>query len=309
MILCCGEALIDLLPLEGPNGKTTYFPCNGGSIYNTCISLARLGDSVGFLGGISTDFFGQSIQKGLEECSVSSLYSVFSDRPSTVAFVKLDGPDPEYIFLDENSAGRMIQNNNIPELQDDISALHFGSISLIHEPAASTYENLAKQESPYRIISLDPNIRPSQITDAALHLERLERMIDHSDIIKVSLEDLDWMAPNLSPEVLAMSWLERDVKLVVVTRGQHGASAFSTHGQIDIPAKNVKVADTIGAGDTFMAGMLHSLASKNKLSRAQISHIDIDDIKEALDLASTAAAITVSRQGANPPWQHEMPQD
>ena len=106
-----------------------------------------------------------------------------------------------------------------------------------------------------------------------------------------------------------MSWLERDVKLVVVTRGQHGASAFSTNGQIDIPAKNVKVADTIGAGDTFMAGMLHSLASKNKLSRAQISHIDIDDVKEALDLASTAAAITVSRQGANPPWQHEMPQD
>ena len=309
MILCCGEALIDLLPLEDSDGKTIYLPCNGGSIYNTCIAMARLGSNVGFFGGISTDFFGQSIQKGLQECSVNDFYFILSDRPSTVAFVKLDGADPEYIFLDENSAGRLIQKDNIPEIKDDIGVLHFGSISLIHEPAAATYEYLAKKESLNRVISLDPNIRPSQVSNATLYLERLERMIDYADIVKVSIEDLDWISPNLSPEAIAMSWLKRDVKIVVVTKGQYGASAFSAHGKIDVPAKNVKVSDTIGAGDTFMAGLLNSLATKNKLSRNEISRIDANDIKDALELASMAAAITVSRQGANPPWEHEMHQD
>ena len=118
------------------------------------------------------------------------------------------------------------------------------------------------------------------------------------------------MAPKRSPEALAVSWLERDVQLVVVTRGQDGASAFSAHGQIDVPAKKRRGCRYDWRGRHLHGGLVAFAGSyKGKLSRAQIRHIDADDIEEALNLASTAAAITVSRQGANPPWQHEMPQD
>tara|TARA_B100001059_G_C17825923_1_gene581357 strand:+ start:507 stop:1430 length:924 start_codon:yes stop_codon:yes gene_type:complete len=306
MILCCGEALIDLIPIEDKDGNIAYAPHNGGSIYNACIALARLGSKVGFLGGISNDFFGQSIRDGLKQSNVSDLYSIYSDRPSTVAFVNLDGLNPEYIFLDENSAGRMIRGHEISELKDEINALHFGSISLIHEPAAATLENLAISESSNRIISLDPNIRPSQITDSSLHSERLCRMISHADIVKVSIEDLEWMFPNVSYRELALSWMKRGVAIVVITHGKNGSTAYSKHGVADVPSNTVKVSDTIGAGDTFMAGFLNFLDEKNRLTRSCINEVNQDEIEEALRFASKAASITVSRQGANPPWKKEI---
>ena len=306
MILCCGEALIDLVPIKSLDGKITYAPHNGGSIYNTCIALARLGSQVGFLGGISNDFFGQSIKNGLKESNVSDLYAIYSDRPSTVAFVDLDSSNPKYIFLDENSAGRMIRDHEILKLKNEINALHFGSISLIHDPAGETLENLAIRESINRVISLDPNIRLSQIKDLALHRERLNRIINHTDIIKLSIEDFEWMSSSLSCKELSLSWLEQGVKIVIITYGHKGSIAYFKDSVVEVPAKSVKATDTIGAGDTFMAGVLNSFDKKNKLSRSSINDITQNDIKEALEFASNAASITVSRQGANPPWKSEV---
>ncbi len=306
MILCCGEALIDLIPTKTSDGKIAYVPHNGGSIYNTCIALARLGSEVGFLGGISNDFFGQSIKNGLEESNVSDLYSIYSNRSSTVAFVDLDSSNPKYIFLDENSAGRMIRDHEILKLNNEIKALHFGSISLIHEPAGETLENLAISESKNRVISLDPNIRPSQIKDSSLHSERLNRIIKHTDIIKLSIEDFEWMPSNLSCKELSLSWLEQGVKIVIVTNGHKGSIAYFKDSVLEVPARSVKASDTIGAGDTFMAGVLNFFDKKNKLSRSSINDITQDDITEALEFASNAASITVSRQGANPPWKNEV---
>ena len=306
MILCCGEALIDLVPIKSLDGKITYAPHNGGSIYNTCIALSRLGSKVGFLGGISNDFFGQSIKNGLEESNVSDLYAIYSDRPSTVAFVNLDSSNPKYIFLDENSAGRMIRDHEILKLKNEINALHFGSISLIHDPAGETLENLAIRESINRVISLDPNIRLSQIEDSALHRERLNRIIKHTDIMKLSIEDFEWMSSSLSCKELSLSWLEQGVKIVIITYGHKGSIAYFKDSVVEVPAKSVKASDTIGAGDTFMAGVLNSFDKKNKLSRSSINDITQNDIKEALEFASNAASITVSRQGANPPWKSEV---
>ena len=306
MILCCGEALIDLIPIKGSDRGIAYTPHNGGSIYNTCIALSRLGSKVGFMGGISNDFFGQSIKNGLEESNVSDLYAICSDRPSTVAFVNLDSSNPKYIFLDENSAGRMIRDHEISELKNEINALHFGSISLIHEPAGGTLESLAIRESINRVISLDPNIRPSQIKDASFHNERLNRIIKHTDIIKLSIEDFEWMSSSLSCKELSLSWLEQGVKIVIVTYGHKGSIAYFKDSVVEVPAKSVKASDTIGAGDTFMAGILNFFDKKNKLSRSSINDITQNDVKEALEFASNAASITVSRQGANPPWKNEV---
>ncbi len=185
-------------------------------------------------------------------------------------------------------------------------ALHFGSISLIHEPAGETLENLAIRESINRVISLDPNIRPSQIKDSSLHNERLNRIIKYTDIIKLSIEDFEWMSSKLSCKELSLSWLEQGVKIVIVTHGHKGSIAYFRDSVVEVPAISVRASDTIGAGDTFMAGVLNSFDKKNKLSRSSINDINQDDIKEALEFASNAASITVSRQGANPPWESEV---
>lgn len=306
MIICCGEALIDFLPAQTVAGAKAFQPFNGGSIYNVAIALGRLGHSVGYLGGLSEDFFGQMLVEGLVASNVDLSYVAMSARASMLAFVNLKDGQPQYAFIDEGSAARMLSADQIAKISDDVTLLHFGSISLINEPVASTLEQLAKANKDRCIISLDPNIRPSVVVDRDTYLARLERMIALADIIKISDEDLDWIYPNADHKSYALKWLEQGAAQVIITRGGEGATAFTNSHEVDQTVEKVTVSDTVGAGDTFTAGLLASLEQQGLLQREKLARISAEQLAKATNFAAHAAAITVSRAGANPPWKHEI---
>ena len=306
MILCCGEALIDFLPRRTAEGATAYQPFCGGSVYNTAIALGRLGVPVGLYTGLSTDFFGDMLQEGLKASRVSLGYTKLWDKPSTLAFVKLTNGHARYSFFDDNSAGRMLAKRDLPKLEKKVKALHFGSISLIPEPGGETLESLLKREAKSRVISLDPNIRPGMIRDRRAHLARLHRMIALADIVKVSDEDVAWMTGKDDLKAAAKKWLKIGAKIVVVTRGGEGVTTFTGAYSLNEPARKVKVADTVGAGDTFTAALLAALRAAKLLDKKKLAAISQADLGAALAFAARAAAVTCSRPGADPPWAKEL---
>nr|WP_298097569.1 carbohydrate kinase [uncultured Shinella sp.] len=306
MILCCGEALIDMLPRTTTLGEDAYAPYAGGAIFNTAIALGRLGVPTGFFTGLSDDMMGDILRKTLAESGVDYSYCATLSRLTTVAFVKLVNGHATYAFYDEGTAGRMITEAELPDLDDDCEALHFGAISLIPEPCGSTYEALLKREHDKRVISLDPNIRPGFIKDKDAHMARIRRMAAMADIVKFSDEDLAWFGLEGDEDALARHWLHHGAKLVVVTRGAEGAVGYTAAHKVTVPSERVTVVDTVGAGDTFDAGVLASLKMQNLLTKQQVAALSEDQIAKVLALGAKAAAVTVSRAGANPPWAKEI---
>lgn len=306
MILCCGEALIDMLPRELKSGGTGFAPRSGGSVFNTAIALGRLGTQAGFVSGVSTDMFGEQLIDSLKASNVDSSLCARSNRPTTLAFVKLAGGEADYAFFDENSAGRMFSKGDLPDLDPDVTALHFGAISLIAEPCGSAYEALMRREHASRVISLDPNIRPGFITDRNTHLARMRRMIAMSDIVKLSDADLAWFDAGRSFEDQARDWLGQGTKLVVLTRGREGAAGMTQEIFAEVTAAAVDVVDSVGAGDTFNAGLLSAVERGGFLARDKLGLLDEKALADILSFAAKAAAVTVSRAGADPPWAHEL---
>jgi len=196
MIVCCGEALIDMIPLSGVDGKLTFRPLSGGAQFNTAIGLGRLGINCGMVSGISNDMFGQQLVQALTQSDVSTQYLIRSDRPTTLAFVKLIKGQASYTFYDENSAGCTLFPKSIGDFPASVSCLSFGGISLIGDPSASTYCQLAETNSFNKVIMVDPNIRPSFILDEYSYRQRLQRIMAVADIIKLSDEDLIWLVPE-----------------------------------------------------------------------------------------------------------------
>ena len=306
MILCCGEALIDMLPRTTTLGEDAYAPYAGGAIFNTAIALGRLGVPPGFFTGLSDDMMGDILRRTLAESRVDYSYCATLSRPTTIAFVKLVDGHATYAFYDEGTAGRMITEAELPTLGAECEALHFGAISLIPEPCGSTYEALLKREHESRVISLDPNIRPGFIKDKDAHMGRIRRMAAMADIVKFSDEDLAWLGLEGDEDALARHWLHHGARLVVVTRGADGAVGYTANHKVTVPSERVAVVDTVGAGDTFDAGVLASLKMQNLLTKQQVARLSEDQIAKALALGARAAAVTVSRAGANPPWAGEI---
>ncbi len=306
MILCCGEALIDMLPRRFADGSEVFLPVPGGAMFNTAIALGRLGEETGFFSGLSTDMFGQKLAVHLENSGVSTAYCMRSPNPTTLAFVTLKNGNAHYSFVDENTAGRMLGIEALPNLPDTVQALHFGAISLIPEPCGSTFEELMRRMRETVVISLDPNIRPSFVADEPAYRERLRRMIGMSDIIKVSEEDLAWLEPGGAFENVARDWIEAGASVVTLTRGDKGARTITQSMDLSIPAMPANVVDTVGAGDSFNAGFLASLRSSGVLSKSALSTIGQGTLRTALEFASRVSACTVSRAGANPPWRQDL---
>lgn len=306
MILCCGEALIDMLPRGTTLGENGFAPYAGGAVFNTAIALGRLEQPTAFFTGLSDDMMGDILRDTLHKSKVDFSYCATLSRPTTIAFVKLVDGHASYAFYDENTAGRMITEADLPALGEDCEALHFGAISLIPEPCGSTYEALLVREHAKRVISLDPNIRPGFIKDKASHMARIRRMAAMSDIVKFSDEDLAWFGLEGDEETLARHWLHHGAKLVVVTRGAQGAAGYTANHKVSVPSEKVTVVDTVGAGDTFDAGVLASLKKQNLLTKDQVANLSQDQIANALALGAKAAAVTVSRAGANPPFASEI---
>ncbi|EEW25904.1 carbohydrate kinase family protein [Rhodobacter ferrooxidans] len=306
MILSCGEALIDMLPRTSTEGEPAFAPYAGGAVFNTAIALGRLGAPAGFFSGLSTDMLGEILTQTLEASKVDTSFCARSPRPTTVAFVKLVNGQATYAFYDENTAGRMLALTDLPNLPPAVTTLFFGGISLVNDPAASTYDALQAREAPTRVTMIDPNIRPGFITDQGPYRARIARMMARADIVKLSDEDLHWLQGAGDPVTLARQILATGPRLLFLTEGAKGARAITATQDRFVAASPVKVADTVGAGDTFNAGVLAALHAAGALTKPALAALPDATLDAALSLGTRAAAITVSRPGANPPWVHEL---
>lgn len=309
MIICCGEALIDFIPTK--DGKA-YQPCPGGSILNIAVGLGRMGVPVGFLSRLSTDLFGEMLANHLTQNQVDLKYCPRIDGQTTLAFVSLqedDTHEPEYAFYAEGAVDRELTVAELPaRIDQKVSTLHFGSISLALEPGATAFETLMARESNRCLITLDPNVRPIVIDDRDAYRTRFEKWLAWVDILRLSQVDLAIVYPDHTVESLLQDWFDRGVSLVILTRGTAGSTGYLPDGRhVSVPTQEVKVKDTVGAGDSFFSAVLtffyeHSLLTDPAL----ISGLSDKDLADCLSFATKAAAINCTRAGANPPYRHEM---
>lgn len=307
MILVCGEALIDLVPLS-QGDEPAYVARAGGSSFNVAMGLGRLGIPVGFLGRVSRDLFGQMLRRRLLTDGVDCRFVQEGDEPSTLAIVHLGaGAEPVYAFHGEGTADRMLHAEDLPSgFADEVAALHLGSISMVREPGASAFQAIMRREHGRRVLSLDPNVRPSLVGERLAYVARLEGWVSLADVVKVSHADLAWLYPETAPDVVAAAWLARGPGLVVVTKGHDGCLGLTARDRVEVAGAPVVVSDTVGAGDAFTSGLLAWLHAAGRLERTRIREIPAGALRECLTFANKTAAITCSRAGAQPPTRSEM---
>jgi fructokinase len=318
MILCCGEALIDMVPRTLNKEEQVFKPIPGGSPYNTTIAIARLGVPAGFLGRISTDFFGTLLMKRLEANQVDPGFITRCDQHTTLAFVELEpGKEPRYAFYTEGTADTSLQVHDLPEkLPQEVGCIAFGSIAMTLEPVATTIEYFIHQQSTQNkrngpVISFDPNIRPMMISDWKAYRSRLEKWLADSTIVKISSADLSYLYPDLSMEKAVEKILSLGPTLTVITLGEEGAlagcrRADNSTSTVTAPITPVQVVDTIGAGDTFHGAFLSWLHRNQKLNRSALVNLTEAELEQALRFANKAASLVCTRAGAEPPTKEEM---
>jgi fructokinase len=306
MILVCGDCLIDFMPARLPDGREAYAPAVGGSCLNIAVAIGRLGAPSGFVSGVSNDMFGEMIARHMAESGVDISRVTRSGRQTTLAFVRYLGTQARYAFYDEGSAARMWRFDPAAVPLNGVECLHFGSTTLINEPSAGETWRLVEAARGTATIAVDPNCRPSLIADIAAYRHRMESFIALGDIVRASVEDLEYLRPGTTADAAAADWLKGGASLVVVTDGGAGATAYTRAGKVHRPAAPSAVVDTIGAGDTFHAALLVHLLETKALSRERLRGISDGEIGAALAFAAQAAAITCSRPGADPPWRREM---
>ncbi len=306
MILCCGEALIDMIPPENGVG---FVPHVGGAVLNTAVALGRLSIPVEMLTGLSSDQFGRMIESRLADSNVSAAPSVRSTRLTTLAMVELKDKHATYSFYDQGSALRMIGDADMPKPDHiDAEAVFFGGISLCNGPVADSFAKFAAALAPSKTVMLDPNLRPGFAEDEAAYRTRLLAMIESADIIKVSDDDLDLLITGSIPMAEKVDRLMADgPQVMILTKGAEGAEAIHRNGtRVSVAAQRADVVDTVGAGDTFNAGFLAALSRGGVLAKSAIPTLGAEQLEDALSLGAKAAAVTVSRSGANPPWAREI---
>ncbi|KIF73955.1 sugar kinase [Streptomyces sp. 150FB] len=304
MIVVAGESLIDLVPggvAGAPGPLDPLLPRLGGGPYNTAVALGRLGARTGFCSRISTDAFGEALLTGLGAAGVDTSLVQRGPEPTTLAVVTL-GADGSagFGFYAQGTADRLFTLP--PALPPATRALALGTCSLVLEPGASAYEQLLRREANRGVFTLlDPNIRPGLIPDAAAYRERFAGWLPYVTLLKLSREDADWL--GRSPAELAGS----GPAAVVLTRGGAGLGVWTAGGtEVSVPPAPVEVVDTIGAGDTVNAALLHSLAVRDALSPEALGALDAGAWREVLGFAALAAAVTCSRTGAEPPYAAEL---
>ena len=301
MYLICGEALFDLFLNEDDGlGALGFEARAGGSPFNVAIGIARQGGRAALLTGISDDMLGGRLAAMLQREGVDTRFLVRSGRRTTLSLVDLTHAGaPAYSFYGVGSADCSLDADDLPDLDDTIKGLHFGSYSIAVEPVATTFAALARRES-HRFITLDPNVRPSVIADRIIWRNRIAAILPFVDLVKVSSEDIEVLFPGSSSEVIAHNWLDSGPSIVVVTNGAKSVRAYRCDAAIEVVPPDVEVIDTVGAGDAFQATLLACLmrSEKNLLNPASISDAVL---RAALEEASQVAARTCQRRGADIP--------
>ncbi len=308
MYVVCGEALFDVfVGEERADGSLLLDARAGGSPFNVAIGIARLGSPAGFLAGLSRDPLGERLAARLEAEGVDTRYLARNGRLTTLSLVgKTAEGTPAYTFYGAEAADRSLTSADLPSFPRKVIGLHFGSYSIVAQPVADAFAKLAAREAGSRLISLDPNVRPTVEPDMKVWRRRVGALAGTSTLIKASAEDLELLWPGRSIDTIARQWLDLGVALVVVTLGEKGALAYTAGHAVAIGAAKVKVVDSVGAGDSFQAALLHALAAMKLTSKAKLAKISRAELIALLGYAGRAAAITCGRRGADLPRATEL---
>jgi fructokinase len=307
MLLSCGDALIDFLPVSSADGRDALVPVVGGSCLNIAVGIARLGLPAGFVGGISTDLFGRMIADHATASGVDLRYATRSGRQSTLAFVRSVGGEPHYAFYDAETASRnwIYRSGSIPFRE--IDAIHVGSTTLVDQTGTAQALAMVKEARGSTTISFDPNCRPNLVGDKADYVARMAAIAAAANIVRMSDLDFEYLHGDADYAGGAKSLIAAGASLVVVTRGMRGVQAWHGRaGALEVEAPTVTVADTIGAGDSFQAALLFALHALGRIGLEPLKQTSADELRRALSFASICAAITVGRVGADPPRRAEI---
>ncbi|GHE89364.1 carbohydrate kinase [Streptomyces griseoluteus] len=300
MIVVAGEALIDLVP-QGRGALAGLQPALGGGPFNTAVALGRLGSQTAFASRASHDAFGEALLDGLRRAGVDVSAVQRGPEPTTLAVATIDsGGSAAYSFYVEGTADRLFTTP--AALPEGTRAVSFGTCSLALEPGASAYEELMRSAAGQGLFTaLDPNIRAGLIPDADAYRERFRGWLPSVTLLKLSEEDAQWLGGT------PREWLAAGPSAVVVTRGGDGLTVYTADGaEHRVPGEKVDVVDTIGAGDTVNAALLHGLSTLDALSAPALAGLGPDTWRRLLGFAARAAAVTCSRAGAEPPYATEL---
>jgi fructokinase len=298
-VLVVGEALVDVV--RRADGSVEEHP--GGSPANVALGLARLGRTTHLLTHLGDDARGGLVQAHLQRSGVHLVPGSVQPGPTSTAQAAIDADgSATYDFELAWSPPRT-------DLPPDLVAVHTGSIAATLQPGAATVQRILSGHHGRATTSYDPNLRPRIMGSPELVRAQVEALVAVSDVVKVSDEDLAWLAPGTPPEELLATWLRLGPALVVMTRGGDGAVALTADGRVSVPGVAVEVADTVGAGDSFSSALLDALWSQGLLgaeARPALRTIAADRLEAALRHAVRAAGVTVSRPGADPPTRADL---
>lgn len=296
-VLIVGESLVDVVTRF--DGRTDEAP--GGSPANVALTLGRLGHAPRLLTRIGDDSRGRTVVSWLEASGVD-VTAVQAPRTATAtAQLNAQGSAHYQFDLEWDLAGAVVNTADI---------VHTGSIAALMEPGAADVARIIDHLRPVALVTYDPNIRPALLGDQPTALRQVEEMVAVTDLVKASDEDLRWLYPSRDPLDVARSWLTAGTAVAVVTTGEGGAFAVARSGVIAVEAERVDVVDTVGAGDTFMGALIDGLIRsgyRSAKARQSLRSIRVDELEAILRFSSYAAAVTVSRPGADPPLRKDLP--
>ena len=292
-IWVCGEVLIDVLPTG---------PVVGGGPANTAKALARLGHTVDFVGGISTDAFGHMARKELSQDGVGLKLAHESNKQTSTATVQLDkAGSATYKFVIDGTATFDFSPSWLPDPERlKPSVLQIGTLATVVEPGASVLFDWAVKCAEFAPIVFDPNVRPSFLGDRENYCQAVEKWVGISSVVKLSDQDIAWLYPAETMDEVAHRWLEGETSLVVITRGSKGIIGYTHGAQEEVESYVVDVVDDIGAGDTVGAILVEAIIQHS------VAGLVGHTLNKVLHRAAVAAGITVSRAGAQPPRMHEL---
>ncbi|MET7679780.1 carbohydrate kinase [Streptomyces sp. NPDC005423] len=306
-ITVLGECVADAFaePATAPN-ELALRVLPGGGPANTAVALARLGTPARFLARLSGDAFGRLFRGHLEASGVDLSYAVAAAEPSTLAVAELDGTgQAAFSFHAERTADWQWTPGELAGVDlSGTACVHTGSLALVRAPGGPVVEEFLAAAAPQATISIDPNVRPLLVRPEA-YRARLARWCGLADILRLSEDDLELLLPGTPPERACDTWHAAGVRLVVITLGAGGALASLDGERMRVPAVATRVVDTVGAGDSFTAGLLHHLGVRELLG-GRLAGLRLEEVAEACRFGARVAALTCSVAGPNPPWRNQL---
>ena len=304
-VLVMGEALVDLV-IEWGKKEIDAEPVPGGSPANVALALSRLGVPTELVTYLGNDAHGKQITKHLSASGVTIVPGDPDVEETSRAIAWLDEDGAATYSFD------IVWEPKSPIVVDpNVAIAHAGSIASALEPGAESVLDALRRAKYQALVTYDPNVRPQILQDRLAAAEIIEEAVAASDVVKVSDEDLEWLYPDLTPAKAAQRWLKDfNLALIVMTRGKDGPVAWTNSGlDVSHAPGEVTVVDTVGAGDTFMGGLIEALwrrGFRGPQGAERLAQIESVELASILEEAAEVANVVVQRRGANPPWAKEL---